>query len=148
MAKFIPPFVRSPYNYDMDAATVEHGTVVDGEDRTIQSGKDDADINVIVRRFGVSGVVPQTVRAPMSGDFTSFKDFQTAVNAVVNAEDSFLKMPAELRASLSHDPAKFVAWCSDDENRDEMKKYGLLRPGEEPPAPAPIPVPVPEPAKK
>lgn len=148
MASFKPPFVRSPYNYDMEEASDIHGTRPYGEDRTIQSGKDDADINVIVRRFGVSGVVPQTVRAPISGDFTSFKDFQSAVNAIVAAEDAFMRMPSELRDRLKHDPAKFVAWCSDDANRDEMRKYGLLRPGEEPPVPPPVPVPVPEPAKK
>lgn len=136
-----PPFVRSAYNYDVDEASKETATFPFGEDRTVQSDKDDADINTIVRRFGIGGVVPQNVKAPMVGDFCSFTDFQSAVNAVVAAEDSFMKMPAELRQRLRHDPNEFVKWCSDDKNRDELKKYGLLRPGD-PPVVVPPVVPV------
>lgn len=137
-----PPFVRSPYNYDVDAASLESGLDCSNlPDLTVQSDKDDADINVLVRRFGVTGTMPQNVRAPLVGDFTGVTDFQTAMNAVNQANDSFLQMPAELRAKLGHDPARFVDWCADDKNREEMKKYGLLMPGDDPVVPPVVPPP-------
>lgn len=126
------PFVRSPYNYDMEVASLMHATVPYGEDLTIQSEKDECDINVIARRFGVTGHMPQNVRAPLVGDFSNVGDFQSAMNAINSAEDAFMQMPAELRAQLGHDAGRFVDWCSDDKNKDAMRKYGLLRPGEEP----------------
>lgn len=122
------PFVRNPYNYDMDKASLEAATPVFGDELTIQSDRDEVDINTIVRRFGVTGHLPQNVRVPLTGDFTNIGSFQDAMNAINAAEDSFMQMPAELRAKLGHDPARFIEWCADEGNREEMKKYGLLRP--------------------
>ena len=44
----------------------------------VQSQRDEADINTIVRRFGLSGELPQGVRAPTYGDFEDIVDFQAA----------------------------------------------------------------------
>jgi len=134
-------FIRTPYNYDMDAASKECGLECCGEDLTIQSAKDDCDINVIVRRFGVTGTMPQNVRAPMTGDFSNVGDFQTAMNAVDVARDSFMQMPAELRAELGNDPARFIRWCEDTGNNERLKKYGLLKPGDPPVVPPVVPPP-------
>lgn len=133
------PFVRSAYNYDMDKASVEHGTMPYGDDLTIQSQKDECDINVIMRRFGLTGQMPQNVRAPLVGDFTGCGDFQSAMNAINAAQDSFMQMPPELRAELGHDPARFVEFCNDEKNKDRMKKYGLLLPGDDPVVPPVVP---------
>lgn len=56
-------FVRSAYNYDRRAASRRTATdcsiVPEGDvvEPTIQSAKDECDINVLVRRFGVTGVI-------------------------------------------------------------------------------------------
>lgn len=41
---------------------------------TDQSQANETDINVIVKRFGISGQVPQGNAQPMYGDFTMFPD--------------------------------------------------------------------------
>lgn len=133
--------VRSAYNYDRDSfsrATAFHPV---GEDRTIQSAKDECDINVIVRRFGVTGQLPSNIRAPLTGDFTGVVDFQSAMNAINASQEAFLAMPSELRAELNHDVGEFIKWCEDPANKDRMKKYGLLRPGEDPVVPPVVPPP-------
>jgi phage internal scaffolding protein len=43
------------------------------------------------------------------------------------AQDSFLALPAKVRARFDNDPALFVDFASDEANRDELKALGLLR---------------------
>lgn len=109
----------------------------DSPSLTQQSGKDEADINTIVRRFGVTGTMPVNVRAPTFADFDQVFDFQTAQNALIAARDSFMAMPADVRTRFSNDPQAFVEFCSDKENLPEMRKMGLAPPLPDPePAPA------------
>lgn len=96
--------------------------------RTKQADKDSADINVIMRKFGVTGVPPVNVRAPTFGDFTGggIVDFHTAMNVIAQTRESFDSVDAHVRARFHNDPQEFVAFCSDPSNADEMVKLGLL----------------------
>lgn len=129
------PFVRSAYNYDRDAVSDETGLRCLDASRTKQSFKDEVDINTLVRRFGVTGEFPVGVRAPTYGDFSQVIDFHSAMNAVAKAHEAFDQMPAEVRARFNNDPGAFVDFCSDDKNRDEAVKLGLVVPP--PPGPSP-----------
>lgn len=118
-------FIRSANNYDTDEVSNETGLRCEDLSLTQQHQKDEADINTIVKRFGLTGQLPTNVRVPTYGDFTGVSDFQTAMNAVNMAEASFMTMPADVRARFENDPAKFVDFCSDPSNADEMIKLGL-----------------------
>lgn len=101
--------------------------------RTQQSFKDDADINILVRRFGLDGQLPSGVRLPVYGDFTGVADFRTAHEAIEMAVDSFMQMPARVRARFENDAGKFMEFFNREENYKEARELGLLAP--EPPAP-------------
>lgn len=118
-------------NYDTNEASLESAISCPEDTRTQQSGKLDADINEIVRRFGVTGTLPQGTRPPTYGDFNDVFDFQTAQNAIVIAQQSFMAMPATVRKRFNNDPHEFVAFCSEPENIDEMRKMGLAVPKKE-----------------
>lgn len=120
------PFVRSAYNYDQDEASDEAGLVCLDASRTKQSFRDEADINTIVRRFHLTGELPVGVRMPEYGDFEDVVDFQSAMNAIAVARESFDAMPAAVRERFHNDPAEFVAFCSDEANRAEAEKLGLV----------------------
>lgn len=92
---------------------------------TQQHMKDECDINNIVRKFGVTGLLPQAVRLPTFGDFTGVGDYQSALNAVMAAEKSFEAIPADLRKRFDNDPQKFVEFCSNPDNIDELRDLGL-----------------------
>lgn len=109
-------------------------TKPDAVSLTVQSQKDEADINTIVRRFGVTGLVPNSVRVPTFGDFTGVSDYRTALDSIKKANDSFMLMDAEVRKRFDHDPQKFVAFCSDSKNLDEMRAMGLAVPKKDPKA--------------
>lgn len=99
-----------------------------------QSFKEECDINTICRRFGITGELPTNVRAPRYGDFTDVVDFQSALNAVREAGESFMLMPAHVRARFQNDPQQFLEFVENDSNRDEAVRLGLVFPEEVPPA--------------
>lgn len=119
------PFLRSAFNYDTEAVSNETGLKCDDISLTVQSEKDEADINVIVRRFGLTGSLPQGVRTPTYDDFTGVTDYQSALNAMTLANDSFYQMPAEIRSEFDNDPHRFVNFCSDPANADKLTGWGL-----------------------
>lgn len=115
------------YNMDNNAVSRETALVFDpAEGLTKQSFKEDADINVIVKRFGITGALPENVRTPQYGDFTAAVDYQSALNAVIAAQESFMSMPADVRARFGNDPGAFVDFCNNPANRDEAVKLGLV----------------------
>lgn len=133
-------FVRNPYNYDTNAASDESGLKCEDVSLAKQEFKEECDINTIVRRFGLTGQLPSDVRMPVSGDFTGITDFHSAMNAVREAQESFMEMPAHVRDRFANDPGKFVDFCLDDRNRDEAVKLGLVPPAAEPVAGGATPV--------
>jgi phage internal scaffolding protein len=121
------PFFRTGYNYDRDVASVESGLVCEDESLAIQSAAEEADINTIVRRFGLTGQLPDQVAMPRTGDFTNVPDFHTAMNLIRTTEEEFLRVPAEVRARFQNDPQQFMEFLEDEGNRDEARKMGLLK---------------------
>jgi len=128
------PVCRSSVNFDRRAWSDVHGLVCPEPTRTIQSQEADANINNIVRNFGVTGKLPESIRVPQFGDFDSVSDYREAIHAVREAERSFLSMPSALRDQLGNDPQRFLEYCADPSNLDELRKYGLAPPVPTPPA--------------
>lgn len=139
-------FVRSgfPFNYDTELASNESALRCVDESRTDQSGKEDADINTIVHRFGLTGVMPGAMVPPSYEDFTEVFDFQSAMNVITEARAKFMSMPASVRARFSNDPQIFLEFCGAEKdgvlvNLEEMRELGLAVPAKvEPPPPPPI----------
>lgn len=120
------PFFRTAYNYDRRGASVVSGLKCLEPTLTQQNQREEADINEIVRRFGITGQLPVSIRAPVFGDFGDVFDFQSAQNAIVEARQSFEALPAKVRERFNNDPQKLVEFCSDESNKVEMEKLGLL----------------------
>lgn len=119
-------FIRNPYNYNKDQASVNSGLMCLDESRAIQNQKEEADINTIVKRFGLTGQLPTNKRTPQYGDFTGINDYQTALNAVIQADLAFSELPAHIRKRFNNNPEEFVEFCVNDENREEAEKLGLV----------------------
>ncbi|WNK14222.1 MAG: internal scaffolding protein [Microvirus sp.] len=118
-------FLRSPYNYDMDKVSLETGLSCPEDSLTVQSAAEDADINTIVKRFGLTGELPGDIQMPQSGDFAGVGDFQSAMNVVRAAQEEFMRVPAHIRARFSHDPHLFSEFFNDPSNLDEAVALGL-----------------------
>lgn len=119
-------FIRSSFNYDRDQVSNETGLQCLDESKAIQSAEEESNINTIVRRFGISGELPNQVAMPVSGDFTNIPDFHTAMNLVRQAQEEFVRVPAEIRARFNNDPGRFMDFFDDPANYDEALKLGLV----------------------
>lgn len=119
--------VKNPITYDRDENSARSRFVFERPSRTKQSFRDECDINNILKRFNVTGELPVGSVQPQYGDFSGITDYQSALNAVMEAQDSFLALPAKVRSKFDNDPALFIDWASDEANKDEMKALGLLR---------------------
>jgi len=124
--KMKTPFLRTAYNYDRDAASNESGLACEEPTLTQQHYKDETDINNILRQFNITGQLPQAALSPRYGDFTGIVDYQTALNAVIAAEDGFMTLPADLRAQFGNDPEQLINFLDNPDNKDQAIKLGLI----------------------
>ena len=138
MAKsdIVLPFLRTPYNYDRDAVSDQTGLSCGEPSRTQQNFKDECDINVIMERFGKTGQVSGNLRVPSYDDFTGVSDFQSAMNAVREASENFMELPAKVRARFDNDPQLFLEFVASEDNRQEAVDLGLIKPAPAAPEPA------------
>ena len=114
----------------MPRATARVITQAGGEPRTKQAFKDECDINRIVKRHGEHGLWDHlTPQKPLYGDFSTAVDLQDAIELVQAAEDSFMALPAEVRALADNDPIKFAQMCASRDDFDALVQAGLI-PGE------------------
>ncbi|WNK13075.1 MAG: internal scaffolding protein [Microvirus sp.] len=113
---------------DFMPASDETALVCLDKSLTQQSGRDEADINVIVERYVRTGVVPQIAMPPLGEDFDEVFDFRSAMDTVLEAKRSFDALPANVRYKFKNDPAEFVDFCEDRDNLPMLRKWGLAVP--------------------
>ena len=130
-------FLRTPYNYDTNEASDASALECLDPSLAQQHARDESDINTIVKRFGLTGELPSGVRMPQYGDFTEATDYHSAMNAVIAADAAFMQLPADIRTRFNNDAGAFVDFCSDENNRAEAEKLGLVPAAPAAPNPAP-----------
>lgn len=115
------------------------------ESRTVQSDAKEADINFIVKRFGITGELPQQLPYVTNLDLVDApQDYMGAMAVLQKAQEQFMAMPADVRAEFKNDPGLFMDFVSDPGNLDRMRELGLAVPKKVEPAPV---EPAPEPPK-
>lgn len=137
--------VRGAYDFDgrlfdegVDCScfALPDGEIVETPSLTRQSDADDCDINVMMARYQTTGQEPRVnPRQPQWGDFSSVPGYQEALNIVRQADEDFMLLDAEVRERFGNDPAGMLRFLSDESNRDEAIRLGLVTP----PAPEPPP---------
>jgi phage internal scaffolding protein len=120
---FARPYVgrkRSPFNCE-------------GESMSVQSSKDECDINKIMAKYRKTGVLPHLNPAqPQYVDTTVMVDYQSALQTVADAQEAFMALPAAVRRHYNNDPAAFLAALDDPSQRKVFEENGLLQPKEAP----------------
>lgn len=119
------PYARSARNYDRNEVSAYTALTCPEPTKTQQHQAEAADINNIVRNFGVTGKLPLNVRQPLLVDFDAPLDYRMMVDLLRDARDQFMKLPAKVRSRFANDPGAFVDFCSDSGNLDELRKMGL-----------------------
>lgn len=119
-----------------------HAHYNDEESMTIQSAKQECDINHILRTLSPDEIALRIMqRAPHAqyGDFSNIPSYREAFDIVQRAERLFMELPWETRERFNNDPQKMVEFLNDSKNRDEAIKLGLVNPPKDKPADGPTP---------
>lgn len=94
---------------------------------TEQSHKNSCDINYIMATYDKTGMVPvYTGKVPRYDDFSSARDYQSALNLVIEAEEAFSQLSANIRSEFNNDPAMFLAAFEDPAQRAKLIELGVL----------------------
>lgn len=101
---------------------------------TLQSFKDDADINCIIARYENTGVLVDPAvpvsRTPEFGDFSDMPDYQTAQNVLVSANNAFYALPSNIRERFGNDPAVYFQFVQSlekgSDDYDEAVRLGIV----------------------
>lgn len=118
--KFITPYTHT------DARSERFATKNEQPSLTQQSDAAETDINLIMSRYQQTGQLPQRLTQPLFGDFTTVPDYRQAVEAINAANEAFMQIPAKIRGQFGNDPAEFIKFASNPENKEELQKMGLL----------------------
>lgn len=117
--------------------------VNEGESRTKQSFKKEADVNYIVGRFRKTGELPSPSQiAARYMDVSEVGDFLEVANIIKAADADFMRFPAAVREVFGHDPARMLDAVYNGDT-ELLIKAGFIDPPQEPTA-APAASPEPE----
>lgn len=113
---------------NFDILSEKTGLTCFDDSLTQQQFKEEADINTIVNRFLKTGVLPTPTSFPQYVDFEGVFDYQSAMNLVRAADESFMRMDAKVRARFNNSPQEFLEFFANPENAQEAIRLGLAIP--------------------
>lgn len=97
-----------------------------GESMTEQHHKDDVNILSIIKKYDKTGIINHTAKhAGTYSDMISAPDFQEAQYAIAQAETMFESIPARIRQEFDNDPANFLGFIQNPQNREAIEEYGF-----------------------
>jgi len=95
----------------------------------------DCYVNRIVDRYMRTGRINMRNGVGMYADVTKLPlDYLKASEFVKRAENDFMRLNVNVRKRFNHNPQDLIDFLSDNKNRDEAVKLGLVKPSQEPPA--------------
>ncbi len=100
--------------------------IIKGKSKTKQAHKDECDVNKIIAKYRKTGVLTHLKNNPQNFEFAPNLDFQESLEYVEKAREQFMELPATIRNKFQNNPADFVAFVENPENKSEMIEMGLL----------------------
>lgn len=95
--------------------------------RTKQAHKSECDINNILKKYHISQLAQHANHIDGDyGDFTGIDDYQSSLDAVLQAEQNFQGLPAKTRRHFNNDPAQLLNFINNPQNIHEAAALGLL----------------------
>jgi len=103
-------------------------TPVNPESLTEQQHGEACNINTIMRKLRTQGELPHFSNGGNFGDFTTYDDYHTMKNRILQANEDFMALPSELRHRFHNDPGNLLTFLEDPGNRAEAIVLGLIAP--------------------
>lgn len=98
----------------------DHQTMFLDESKTVQSDAHLADIQEILKLYGVVGMAASLAATEAQfADVSEFTDFADVMRHVRVAEAEFMKLPSKVREEFDHDVSKWLDAAHAEEAREE-----------------------------
>lgn len=111
--------------YERDDKSVGYKKIFNDRSRARQSCKESCDVNYILDKYQRTGILPIMKNQKLYEDFADAPDYKAAMDLIVKAGEQFEGLDSTLRERFGNDPQKFLAFCNDPKNSDEMCDLGL-----------------------
>lgn len=102
-------FFKTPHNHNTLEAARHCATYSTGIGKCQAHQAAETEINGIMKRFGVTGVLPGSRTPPVYMDVPEDLDMQKAIHLVRAGEEEFMRQPAIVRAYFKNDMANYTA---------------------------------------
>lgn len=93
--------------------------------RVEQAHKEEVNINNIVKRHGVDLIAKTAALQQFTYDDNPNNDFQEMMNQMIKAEKTFSSVPSEIRKRFDNDPAKFMDFVLNQDNKETLQEWGM-----------------------
>jgi phage internal scaffolding protein len=95
------------------------------EKRTKSEHQKDCNINEILKKYNVTGVMRVNPEKAKYEDFSKPFDYQEAQNIIIEAEERFQALPADVRKKFDNDPLKMLETI-DNATDEELADLGFI----------------------
>lgn len=122
------PEFKTPYNHNREFESKRVATYCQEPSLTKQEFKEDADINVILKRVLRTGETPPIVLPEHFADLTGRTNYFEMASKIADANSAFYMLDAKLRAEHLNDPARWadaVVTALEQGNADQLEKLGI-----------------------
>lgn len=120
---------KTPHNHNTDVAAMQSATFCRDKSRTQQNTREEADINAILKKFGVGNVAAHLAQMPPSFlDVPETMDMHTVLEIHRAADEAFMALPADTREKFGNDLARYVSYVDDRlkaKDLNSLAKLGL-----------------------
>lgn len=102
-------------------------TVLKGKTLTQQQFKDECDVNKIMDKYLKTGSITH-LNNRQSGAYLNLvdlPDYQQCLDITIQAQNTFMALPAKIRNKFENDPEKLIQYLADPKNIEESIKLGL-----------------------
>lgn len=107
-----------------------------------QSFAQECDINYILKNNAlVAPLTPEQYQAQNFVDLGNAVDYHFAKNYLIEANNAFMSLDANIRARFQNDPGRFFDFVQNPDNQEELITLGLATRSGDVPAPQPEPTP-------
>jgi phage internal scaffolding protein len=98
----------------------------DAPSRTKQSFAEETNINKIIAKFHKTGVMDHVSKHQAHYGDVEPMELQEALHKVMHAQEMFDDLPSNLRNKFNNQPAEFLEFVQNEDNKEEMRQLGLL----------------------
>ena len=93
---------------------------------TEQSHAETVNINNVMARYQRNRLLDHVnMHQGTYNDYVDAPSYYEAQVAIANANSMFETVPSEIRANFNNDPAQFLGWIQNPDNREAIEEYGF-----------------------